>query len=228
MASKRKQLLAMEDQNGVAEAVNALAPKKRPADTSFMALAGPSAKVKKDTPAAPEANAAPNKARAVPRSGKKTIPIDVVGKLAEFLATIRGQEERDEAYNKMKLEEVKKYLDTLSRPNIMKAVPDCVLSEDAPSILNLLLDGLGESTKHGNKMVFAVMKAIVKNMGDSEAVPKEKFSSIHKVIYVHNQCQLTMKQHFEIINLICIETLMCALYCRKINYEVILFLFVRL
>jgi hypothetical protein len=51
-------------------------------------------------------------------------------------------------------------------------------------------------------MVFAVMKAIVKNMGDSEAVPKEKFSSIHKVIYVHNQCQLTMKQHFEIIGLL--------------------------
>jgi hypothetical protein len=84
----------------------------------------------------------------------------------------------------------------------MKAVPDCVLSEDAPSILNLLLDGLGESTKHGNKMVFAVMKAIVKNMGDSEAVPKEKFSSSHKVLYVHNQCQLTMKQHFEIIGLL--------------------------
>ncbi len=84
----------------------------------------------------------------------------------------------------------------------MKAVPDCILSEDAPSLLNLLLDALGESIKHGNKMVFATMKAIVKNLGDGETVPKEKFSVIHKVIYVHNQCQLDMKQHFEILGLL--------------------------
>jgi hypothetical protein len=84
----------------------------------------------------------------------------------------------------------------------LKAVPDCILSEDAPSLLNLLLDALGESIKHGNKMVFATMKAIVRNLGDGEAVPKEKFSGIHKVIYVHNQCQLSMKQHFEILGLL--------------------------
>jgi hypothetical protein len=65
-------VVAMEDQNGIAEAVNALAPKKRPADTSFMALAGPSAKVKKCYgPSKAKANAAPNKACAVPGSGKK-------------------------------------------------------------------------------------------------------------------------------------------------------------
>ena len=44
--------------------------------------------------------------------------MDVIEKLSECLAAVRGQQERDEASNKMKLEEVKTFLDTLSRPNV--------------------------------------------------------------------------------------------------------------
>lgn len=78
----------------------------------------------------------------------------------------------------------------------MKAVPEIILTaKEAPNILNLLLDGLGESIKHGNKMVFAVMKTIVKNLGNREVVKTEKFAGVMDVLHVHSQCQLTMKQY---------------------------------
>ncbi len=78
----------------------------------------------------------------------------------------------------------------------MKAVSEIVLTaEDAANLLNLLLDGLGESTKHGNKMVFAVMKTIVKNMENREVVQMEKFADIMGVLHIHSQCQLSMKQY---------------------------------
>ncbi len=79
----------------------------------------------------------------------------------------------------------------------MKAVPEFVHSDDAPNLLNMLLDGLGESTKHGNKMVFAVMKSVITELRDNERVSKAHASRIVKVLNIQSQCQLNPRQ-FEV------------------------------
>lgn len=77
---------------------------------------------------------------------------------------------------------------------VMKAVPEFVNSEDAPNLLNMLLDGLGESTKHGNKMVFAVMKSALLELRHNESVTKAHASRIVKVLNIHSECQLNPRQ----------------------------------
>lgn len=45
-------------------------------------------------------------------------PEVVVRKFVEFLETVRSKEERDDNYNKLKLQEVTATLDTMSKPTV--------------------------------------------------------------------------------------------------------------
>jgi hypothetical protein len=85
-------------------------------------------------------------------------------------------------------------ISTLINQQVMKAVPEFVHSDDAPNLLNMLLDGLGESTKHGNKMVFAVMKSAITELRDNERVSKAHASRIVKVLNIQSECQLNPRQ----------------------------------
>ncbi|EFX63894.1 hypothetical protein DAPPUDRAFT_334844 [Daphnia pulex] len=171
------------------------------------ATAGPAPKVKrsveslapstsnnKDAVSSKNAASKTFKAATTLRVGKTMEPEVVVRKFVEFLETVRSKEERDDNYNKLKLQEVTATLDTMSRPTVMKAVPEFVHSDDAPNLLNMLLDGLGESTKHGNKMVFAVMKSAITELRDNEHVSKAHASRIVKVLNIQSECQLNSRQ----------------------------------
>jgi hypothetical protein len=42
----------------------------------------------------------------------------IIAKLSEVISETNSQEEKDDSYKKLKLEEVKQFLDTSSKPNV--------------------------------------------------------------------------------------------------------------
>ncbi|XP_059352281.1 Fanconi anemia group I protein-like isoform X2 [Daphnia carinata] len=89
--------------------------------------------------------------------------VDVVRKLSKLLLSNNSQQQK---------EILQQTIDTLSREDILRAVPDVVHSNGAPNLIRLVLEGLSNSTHHRDNLTLNVMKSILTELCDSEAVPE--------------------------------------------------------
>ncbi|KAI9555688.1 hypothetical protein GHT06_018203 [Daphnia sinensis] len=89
--------------------------------------------------------------------------VDVVRKLSKLLLVNNNQQQK---------EILQQTIDKLSREDILKAVPDVVHSNGAPNLIRLVLEGLSNSSHHRDNLMLNVMKSIITELCDSEAVPE--------------------------------------------------------
>ena len=65
----------------------------------------------------------------------------------------------------------------------MEAIPNVVHSNGSPNLVHIILEGLSNSTQHGNLML-EVMKSTLTELCKSEAVPEASAGAIVRVISI--------------------------------------------
>ena len=90
----------------------------------------------------------------------------------------------------------------------MNAIPNVVHTNGAPSLVRLILEGLSNSTQHRNNLMLKVMKAIVTELCDSEAVPEASAIDIVHVMSMKVH-ELSSSDLTELVQL-CLKLIQCG------------------